>query len=652
DLSSRVGFNFFQNYSGNSATIRNCRFTNLQFAVYFSAINNYSGGGYATHDFVFENNVIDSCDYGLIIFSFKSPYWLRVKNNAITTYSAGIYFETNTHWSDIYPGNLEFSSNTIHSQQEGIRYGNWNDIILGTELVLKNNMVSSVLPSTLPISYKLKLFNNTFNNKVQATARDSAEIYNNLFANLDTLDGYYPVPGYTYENSAFALYYVPGKLKSNNNNFYTPHFARKVQYNTTASAIPYSVINTYSFTSVPQIYGALGVEKNSLSFTPLFVSNTNLHSQSAYMKNTGCAIPSLTVDIDGDIRPSDPLDIGADEIQIPFTGVWPGDANADLQVTSQDLYSVGLHYGNHHYQRDSVSNAFVGQLCNDWNVNQIGSTVDMKFADCNGDSLIDMNDTLAINLNYNLTHLPKLNATNTNTLDITLEFNKTLYLPGDTVKADVMIGSPVNVQNSIYGASFKIAYEVAKVKPNSEKMIFINSWMGNINSTKIKFSHIDRTQGLLDASVVRITHSDVTGYGKVGTFQFVLNDTQTSQSMGVSIIDADKVNTGAIITPLIPGQDSIIVVPNSVATYVTENTVNEVSVYPNPASDYVKVNFGNIGNATCKLELSAMDGKVILTKTASGNRYTLNLQGVAKGVYALKITMEDGSNKVFKLVIQ
>ena len=73
--------------------------------------------------------------------------------------------------------------------------------------------------------------------------------------------------------------------------------------------------------------------------------------------------------------------------------------------------------------------------------------------------------------------------------------------------------------------------------------------------------------------------------------------------------------------PLIPGLDSIMVVPN-MTTSVPENILNEVSIYPNPASDYVKVNFGNIGNVTYKLEVSAMDGKTILTKVASGNRYT------------------------------
>ncbi|MBL7936087.1 MAG: T9SS type A sorting domain-containing protein [Bacteroidia bacterium] len=504
---------------------------------------------------------------------------------------------------------------------------------------MNNNMVSSTIGNSITLVNKLKMYNNSFNFRTVISCRDSSEIYNNIFYEQGN-------------NTSVDLTYSNGLLKSDNNNFYTPNFNRKVEYNITATMAPFAVINTYSFTNVAQIYNTLSLEKNSVSFTPLFVSNTDLHSQSAYMKNMGKAISTLTTDIDGHVRPSGPLDIGADEIQIPFTEVWPGDANNDLQVTSQDLYSVGLHYGNHNYQRDSVSNEFVGQLCNDWNVNQIGSTVDMKYVDCNGDSLIDMNDTLAINYNYNLTHLPRMNATNTNTLDITLVFNKTLYLPGDTVKADVIVGSSTNIQNNIYGASFKIAYEVAKVKPNSEKMIFINSWMGNINSTKIKFSNIDRVQGLLDASVVRITHTDVTGFGKVGTFQFVLNDIQTSQSMGVSIVGADKVNTSAVITPLIPGQDSIMVVPNSVVTNVSENILNDASIYPNPASDYVKINFSNISNVTYKLELSAMDGKIILTKSVSGNKYTLNLQGISKGIYALKIMMDDGSNKVFKLVIQ
>ena len=74
-------------------------------------------------------------------------------------------------------------------------------------------------------------------------------------------------------------------------------------------------------------------------------------------------------------------------------------------------------------------------------------------------------------------------------------------------------------------------------------------------------------------------------------------------------------------------------------------------MFPNPASDYVKINMAG-NEIKYILELSTMDGKDVLSKSVSSNSYTLNLSGLAKGVYALKVIMYDGNNKVFKLVIQ
>ncbi len=64
---------------------------------------------------------------------------------------------------------------------------------------------------------------------------------------------------------------------------------------------------------------ATGKDANSLSVDPLFMSVTDLHLQSgSTLINAGTTIAGITIDIDGDVRPSGPApDIGSDEVFVP-----------------------------------------------------------------------------------------------------------------------------------------------------------------------------------------------------------------------------------------------------------------------------------------------------------------------------------------------
>ncbi len=60
----------------------------------------------------------------------------------------------------------------------------------------------------------------------------------------------------------------------------------------------------------------IGGNTHSISFMPDFVSDTDLHTNSALLFETGTTIPEITTDIDGDIRNTPPC-IGADEFTSP-----------------------------------------------------------------------------------------------------------------------------------------------------------------------------------------------------------------------------------------------------------------------------------------------------------------------------------------------
>lgn len=83
--------------------------------------------------------------------------------------------------------------------------------------------------------------------------------------------------------------------------------------------------------------------------------------------------------------------------------IWPGDADNNGMVDNTDILALGLGYGQTGPQRNNSTIFWNAQYCDQWN-DSLPTGVNLKFTDCNGDGVIEVNDTLAISENYNLTH--------------------------------------------------------------------------------------------------------------------------------------------------------------------------------------------------------------------------------------------------------
>ena len=83
--------------------------------------------------------------------------------------------------------------------------------------------------------------------------------------------------------------------------------------------------------------------------------------------------------------------------------------------------------------------------------------------------------------------------------------------------------------------------------------------------------------------------------------------------------------------------------PANVTTLINTQTPNlnsaEIEVYPVPATDnlYIKLPVGKSAMA----ELININGLVVLKKTVNSQLESLNVSGLAKGIYTLKIIAED-----------
>ncbi|MEO1451717.1 MAG: hypothetical protein AAFV07_19465, partial [Bacteroidota bacterium] len=97
------------------------------------------------------------------------------------------------------------------------------------------------------------------------------------------------------------------------------------------------------------------------------------------------------------VKMTDPL------FTLPPDSVWPGDANYDLVANNQDLLAIGVAFGLTGPPRANASLNWTGQPSVDW-TDTLPGGINFKHADTDGNGVVNTADTVAINLNYGLTH--------------------------------------------------------------------------------------------------------------------------------------------------------------------------------------------------------------------------------------------------------
>lgn len=74
---------------------------------------------------------------------------------------------------------------------------------------------------------------------------------------------------------------------------------------------------------------------------------------------------------------------------------------------------------------------------------------------------------------------------------------------------------------------------------------------------------------------------------------------------------------------------------SATATQTVPDNVKRISVYPNPATDYIKLK--NISEGTNTVVIYRLDGAVLLTALINNAAEQLNITTLAKGFYLLKV---------------
>ena len=345
-----------------------------------------------------------------------------------------------------------------------------------------------------------------------------------------------------------------------------------------------------------------------------------------------------------------------DNVVAPDSTVWPGDADANHIVDNNDLLPIGLAYDSIGPVRAVQGIVWQGDVATDWNdtLPAYSPSVNFKNADCNGDGIINADDTLAIVTNFGDTHAKTNNlpgAWRSGIPGMTLQFSQDTIYNNDTLTTNIFLGSQALPVNNIYGLAFTFNYDPLVVDSNYSQFYFIPSWLGDsTNSININRNF---STGQVKAAITRIDHTPRSGNGQLAVFRCIIttdniNGKDYSYYLNQQYIsDITAVDQYGNRLSLNAGIDS-----DYVGWFV--NGINQLSkpvminVYPNPAGDLVRITSGS-GMTDIRI-IDIIGNEVQTIRSDNKLSETIDISRLAAGVYTVHVTSQSGAGTA-KLIV-
>ncbi|MEL7534170.1 MAG: hypothetical protein AAFN10_22895 [Bacteroidota bacterium] len=216
---------------------------------------------------------------------------------------------------------------------------------------------------------------------------------------------------------------------------------------------------------------------------------------------------------------------GIAEIEVfsDIEGVWPGDANDDLIANNFDLLALGQAFGSGGPARPNASLNWQAQSVSSWASN-LPSGVNYAHTDTDGSGVVNQDDTLAINLNYGLTHNKTSGFAQFGAPPLLIIPEQNSYQSGDTAYASIELGLDTLIADSVYGIAFTINYDPSLVEMGSVQIDYANSWLGIKNQNMLTLAKDDHANGRVDLALVRNDQINQSGFGQIAKIRVVMID--------------------------------------------------------------------------------------------------------------------------------
>ncbi|MDP5170872.1 MAG: T9SS type A sorting domain-containing protein [Bacteroidia bacterium] len=317
---------------------------------------------------------------------------------------------------------------------------------------------------------------------------------------------------------------------------------------------------------------------------------------------------------------------------------WPGDTDTDGIADNNDLLNIGLGFGNTGPARTGASIFWAAQPFSPW-ATSAPAGANFAHSDTDGNGIINADDTLAIQLNYGLTHL-KGDRSEGGPGDPPLLILPTIdsALVGDTLFLPVILGDMATPADSIYGLAFTIQYDATLIDSASAGLTFGSSWLGSEGVDLLTIQRDEFVNGELDVAITRTDHLNRSGFGMIATFTIVMIDDLAGKNglkdtLRFNISDVYVIDAAGDTREVFNQASKLLVTDNTTALDLPQ--IKALSMYPNPTTG----DFRLVGPATGAFEVEITDlmGRKVLSQRFRQSDVTLSLEGESAGVYLISV---------------
>lgn len=335
--------------------------------------------------------------------------------------------------------------------------------------------------------------------------------------------------------------------------------------------------------------------------------------------------------------------------------VFPGDANHDQVANNLDLLPIGLHFGTTGTPRANASLNWVPQAATGWGDSLISTGADIKHVDCNGDGVINADDTLAIFQNYLQTHnYNRPGGRSVDGIPLYLDMPTTPVNPGDTVSIPVIFGTVDTQAVNVYGVAFSIAYDSSVVEEGLCKVDFSNSWLGTKGTNMLTFGKDLDSMSQVDIALVRNDQVQMSGMGQIAEIIIVLDDNifKKNEPLLLDFVNVYVIDVDEVVLDTDPKQGvAVIEEPDTVSTTgISLQLSKSLKLYPNPAQEEVVVSMENTWIQS--VSLINVTGQVVYSSLENvTNSAKIDLKDYPKGLYFVKVETNEGI-AIKKLVVR